>query len=59
MFQGLGDLVGGTSGGTKASTGFGKWYSQMQEGKEVREQYSPTSRIFGAVYPAASFLLPW
>lgn len=54
MFQGLGDLVGGASGGTKASTGFGKWYSQMQEDKEVREQCS--SHIFAAGVPCIVYL---
>lgn len=33
MFQGGGGFGGG---GGKASTGFGKWYSDMQDAKEVR-----------------------
>lgn len=40
MFQGLGSFGGGgggggAMGGGKASTGFGQWYSDMQEAKEV------------------------
>lgn len=45
MFGGLGSLVGGEGGGAggaggamgsgRASTGFGEWYSNMQEAQEV------------------------
>lgn len=42
MFQG-GSGFGG--GGGKASTGFGKWYSDMQDAKEVRRD-SAVSAVF-------------
>lgn len=35
MFQGLGDFVGGVTGGNKATTGFGQWYSEIQDSKGV------------------------
>lgn len=46
MFDGIGNFIGGgggavgggaggAMGGGRASTGFGKWYSDMQEAQEV------------------------
>lgn len=46
MFDGVAGFGGG---GSKASTGFGKWYSDMQDAKEVRERGGVETAAVSAV----------